>query len=80
MYTDVDVDQIINDLQNKKELANEYEVQVEEKKDLFERLMNEFQDVSSNLDDGISYMQDVRNAIDKLSETMDEANLEGVEV
>ena len=32
------------------------------------------------LDDGISYMEDIKNAIDKLSETIDESNTEGVEV
>ena len=80
MYTEFDVDTILDELKNKKELANDYEVQVEEKKELFERLMNEFQDIGSSLDDGISYMEDIKNAIEKLSETIDESNTEGVEV
>ena len=49
MYTEFDVDTILDELKNKKELANDYEVQVEEKKELFERLMNEFQDIGSSL-------------------------------
>ena len=80
MYTEFDVDTILDELKNKKELANDYEVQVEEKKDLFERLMNEFQDIGSSLDDGISYLEDIKNAIEKLNETIDESNTEGVEV
>ena len=80
MYTEFDVDTILEELKNKKDLANDYEVQVEEKKDLFERLMNEFQDIGSSLDDGISYMEDIKNAIEKLNETIDESNTEGVEV
>ena len=80
MYTEFDVDTILDELKNKKELANDYEVQVEEKKDLFERLMNDFQDIGSSLDDGISYLEDIKNAIEKLNETIDESNTEGVEV